>query len=53
LTRLAEENERMAQVVELRIFSGMTAKEVGHVLDISRPAARYRLNPWYSPNRST
>jgi RNA polymerase sigma factor (TIGR02999 family) len=36
LTRLEEVNERMARVVEFRVFSGMTAKEVGHVLSISR-----------------
>jgi RNA polymerase sigma factor (TIGR02999 family) len=36
LTRLAEMDERMAKVVELRVFGGMTAEEVAHVLGVSR-----------------
>jgi RNA polymerase sigma-70 factor (ECF subfamily) len=35
LTRLGELHERMGRVVELRVFVGLTAKEVGHVLSIS------------------
>jgi RNA polymerase sigma factor (TIGR02999 family) len=36
LTRLAGKDERMAKIVELRIFGGMSAKEVAHVLGVSR-----------------
>ncbi len=36
LTRLGEFDERMARVVELRVFVGMTASEAAHVLGISR-----------------
>jgi RNA polymerase sigma-70 factor (ECF subfamily) len=35
LTQLAELDDRMAKVVELRIFGGMTIKEVAHTLDVS------------------
>lgn len=35
LTRLAAMDERMARVVELRVFAGMNAREVAHVLGIS------------------
>lgn len=35
LTRLAELNPRQAQVVELRMFAGMTVPEVAHQLDVS------------------
>jgi RNA polymerase sigma factor (TIGR02999 family) len=36
LTRLRELDERMARVVELRVFGGLLAKEVAHVLGVSR-----------------
>ncbi len=36
LTKLGEMDARMARVVELRFFGGLTAKETAHVLDISR-----------------
>ena len=36
LDRLALEDGRMAQVVELRVFAGMKAREVAHVLGVSR-----------------
>lgn len=36
LTRLAELDGRMARVVELRVFVGMTAHEAAHVLGISK-----------------
>ena len=36
LLRLREKDERMAQVVELRVFGGLSAKEVGHLLGVSR-----------------
>lgn len=35
LTRLAELDERMAQVVEYRVFAGMSVEEVAHVLGVS------------------
>ena len=35
LTRLAELDERMAQVVEYRVFAGMSVQEVAHVLGVS------------------
>ncbi len=35
LGRLAEQDERMARVVELRFFGGMTQKETATVLDVS------------------
>jgi RNA polymerase sigma factor (TIGR02999 family) len=35
LTRLAQMDERMAQVVELRVFGGMTVEEVAHILGVS------------------
>ncbi len=35
LTRLAEMDERMAQVVEFRVFSGMTVKEAAFALGVS------------------
>jgi len=35
LTRLAGEDERIAQVVELRVFAGMSVEEVAHVLGVS------------------
>jgi len=35
LKRLADLDERMARVVELRFFAGLTSKEVAHVLGIS------------------
>jgi RNA polymerase sigma factor (TIGR02999 family) len=36
LSRLAELDERMARVVEMRVFGGLTAEEVAHVLGVSR-----------------
>ena len=36
LTRLKKLDERMARVVELRIFGGLFTKEVAHVLGVSR-----------------
>jgi RNA polymerase sigma factor (TIGR02999 family) len=36
LSRLGEMDERMARIVELRFFAGLTAEEVAHVLEISR-----------------
>jgi RNA polymerase sigma factor (TIGR02999 family) len=36
LRRLAEHDERMARIVELRVFGGLTAKEVAHVIGMSR-----------------
>jgi RNA polymerase sigma-70 factor (ECF subfamily) len=35
LTRLAEMDERMAQVVELRVFAGMTVAEAAFALNVS------------------
>ncbi len=35
LTRLAGMDERMAKVVELRVFGGMTVEEVAHILGVS------------------
>ena len=40
LDRLAERDERMARVVELRFFGGMTQKESAAVLDISPRTVR-------------
>ena len=39
LNRLALLHERMARVVELRVFAGMTMTEVAHVLDVSKRTA--------------
>jgi len=36
LERLAALDPRMAQVVELRVFAGMSSREVAHVLGVSR-----------------
>ncbi len=36
LERLGSEDPRMAQVVELRVFAGLSAEETGHVLGLSR-----------------
>ncbi len=36
LSQLAEMDVRMARIVELRFFAGLTAEEVAEVLDISR-----------------
>jgi RNA polymerase sigma factor (TIGR02999 family) len=36
LTRLAEHDARMARIVELRVFGGLTVKEVGHVVGLCR-----------------
>jgi RNA polymerase sigma factor (TIGR02999 family) len=39
LARLAERHERMARVVELRVFAGLTGKEIAAALGISRKTA--------------
>lgn len=44
LCRLSELDERMERVVELRIFGGMTIREVAHALGISR---RTVDNDWF------
>ena len=36
LTRLGEMNERMARIVELRIFGGLKVVEIAHVIGLSR-----------------
>jgi RNA polymerase sigma factor (TIGR02999 family) len=36
LSKLAEMDERMARIVELRVFTGLTAEEVAQVLGVSR-----------------
>jgi RNA polymerase sigma-70 factor (ECF subfamily) len=36
LSRLGEMDARMARIVELRFFAGLTVEEVAHVLEISR-----------------
>jgi RNA polymerase sigma factor (TIGR02999 family) len=36
LTRLSAMDERMAKIVEFRVFGGLTAEEVGQVLGVSR-----------------
>jgi RNA polymerase sigma factor (TIGR02999 family) len=36
LTKLGRMDERMARIVELRFFGGLTAEETAHVLDVSR-----------------
>jgi RNA polymerase sigma factor (TIGR02999 family) len=43
LTRLADMDARMAQIVELRFFGGLTAEEVAHVLGVSRRTVQ---NDW-------
>lgn len=35
LTELGEVNERLARIVELRFFAGLTVEEVGQVLDLA------------------
>lgn len=35
LDKLAEQDERVARVVEMRVFGGMTVKEVAHALGVS------------------
>lgn len=35
LTQLTEMDNRMAKVVELRVFGGMTVKQIAHVLEVS------------------
>lgn len=40
LDRLAERDERMARVVELQFFGGMTQKESAAVLDVSTRTVR-------------
>lgn len=39
LNQLAEKSARMAKLVELRVFAGMTAREAAHVLGVSRRTA--------------
>ncbi len=36
LEQLSRDDERMAQVVELRVFAGLHAREVAHVLGVSK-----------------
>ena len=36
LGRLGDLDERMARVVELRVFGGLTAHEIGHLLGVTR-----------------
>ena len=36
LTRFSKEDDRMAQIAELRIFGGLKIREVAHVLGVSR-----------------
>ena len=36
LNRLAEMHERMARIVELRVFGGLTIAEIAHVIGLSR-----------------
>jgi RNA polymerase sigma factor (TIGR02999 family) len=43
LTKLAEKDKRMAKIVELRVFGNMPAREVAHVLGISK---RTVLEDW-------
>jgi RNA polymerase sigma factor (TIGR02999 family) len=43
LTRLAELDERMVRIVELRVFVGMTAGEAAHALGLSRRTVQ---NEW-------
>jgi RNA polymerase sigma-70 factor, ECF subfamily len=45
LERLAKKDQRKAQVVEMRVFGGLTCEEIGQVLSVS-----YRTveNDWYS-----
>jgi RNA polymerase sigma factor (TIGR02999 family) len=39
LAKLREQDERMANVVELRVFGGMTAQETAYVLGVSKRTA--------------
>ena len=41
LTRLAEQDPRMARVVELRFFAGLTEDEIGELLGVSPRTVRY------------
>jgi DNA-directed RNA polymerase specialized sigma24 family protein len=41
LTRMADVDKRMAQVVELRVFGGITVEEVAHVLGVSVRTVHY------------
>jgi DNA-directed RNA polymerase specialized sigma24 family protein len=41
LTRLATRDERMARVVELRFFAGLTEAETAEVLGVSPRTVRY------------
>lgn len=43
LTRLAEMDERMVRVVEYRVFSGMSMKEIAQVLGVTRQTVH---NDW-------
>jgi RNA polymerase sigma factor (TIGR02999 family) len=43
LTRLAEVDERKANVVELRYFGGMTREEIASALDLTVPTVKRDL----------
>ena len=43
LTRLAALDERMARIVEFRVFGGMSAQQVAHMLGVSRRTVQ---NDW-------
>jgi RNA polymerase sigma factor (TIGR02999 family) len=43
LTKLGKFDDRMARVVELRFFGGLTAEEIGHVLGVTRRTVQ---NDW-------
>ncbi len=43
LKRLTEHDERMARIVELRVFGGLTGEEVAHVMGVSRQTVQ---NEW-------
>ena len=43
LTRLAAQDQRMAQIVELFYFGGLTAEEVAHALNISTATVNRNL----------
>ncbi len=45
LDRLAAKDKRKAQVVEMRVFSGLTCDEIGQLLNVSHRTVE---NDWYS-----
>ena len=60
LEKLAREDARMAEVVELRVFAGMTAVETAHVLSVSKrtvdndlKVAKLWLLDEFSPERES